>query len=433
MSSTYLRRSWAARAGTPVVVLVLLAGCSQSSESDSNSSGSGSDSEAASFFNIDDCTDPDAATAVIDGDIKVGYTLPLSGPVAGPVATAQAGYDARIKAFNDKGGLDGQKIDVVTKDDAFAPDKAKANVVDLIQNDDVDIVTTFGSGQVAAIADDQNAACVPMLYPSATNPDYFNIEQYPWTVQFLPAADRETRFVVEAMKEKMGRDDFTIGIAANETASGQTNAENFTKAAEDAGLKVALNVPDTDPTAAATQLKEAGVDVVYHSGLSGTCASLNVAMERIGFKPELVMLPSSCALQSEFIAAGAAAEGATLPLFMKNPLDPGADSDDAVQTYIDQVGKDAPTIASPVTTAGWVQADLLIHTIEQAAKSENGLTRASLIEAARNLDYTSPMFLDGASWVSTPEKLTGVSGFKTGVWSVADQTFVPTGDVIQVD
>jgi hypothetical protein len=80
-----------------------------------------------------------------------------------------------------------------------------------------------------------------------------------------------------------------------------------------------------------------------------------------------------------------------------------------------------------------VQADLLIHTIQQAAESEDGLTRASLIEAARNLDYTSPMFLEGASWISTPEKLTGVSGFKAGVWSVEDQTFVPSGDVIQVD
>jgi branched-chain amino acid transport system substrate-binding protein len=388
--------------------------------------------EAATFYNIDDCTDPDAATEVIEGNIKVGYTLPLSGPVAGPVATAQTGYDARIQAFNDEGGLDGQLIEVITKDDAFAPDAAKANVVDLIQNDNVHIVTTFGSGQVAAIADDQNAACVPMLYPSATNPAYFDVEQYLWTVQFLPAADRETRFVVEAMREIMGRDDFVVGIGANETASGQTNAQNFAAAAEEAGIEVAIEVPSTDPTAAATQLKAAGVDVVYHSGLSGTCAGLNVSMERVDFTPELVMLPSSCALQSEFIAAGSAAEGATLPLFMKNPLDPDADTDEDLQNCLEQVG-DSPTIASPVTTAGWVQADLLIATILQAAESDDGLTRASLIEAARNLDYTSPMFLEGASWISTPEKLTGVSGFKTGVWSAELQTFVPTGEVIEVD
>jgi len=427
-----LRRAWAAPACGLAVVLTL-AGCSQSDDSGSDSpGGSGSGAEAASFFSTDDCTDPDAATATIDGDIKVGYTLPLSGPVAGPVQINQYGFDARIKAFNDAGGLDGQKIEVVKKDDAFAPDKAKANVVDLIQNDDVDALVTFGSGQVGAIADDQNAACVPLLYPSATNPEYFDIESYPWTVQFLPAADRETRYVVQQMTAAMGGTDFTVGIAANETASGQTNAENFTKAAEDAGIEIAVTVPDTDPTAAATQLKEAGVDVVYHSGLSGTCAGLNVSMDRIGFKPELVMLPSSCALSAEFVAAGAPAEGATLPLYMKEPDQPGADSDEAVQGYLEQMG-DVESVSDPVTTAGWVQADLLIATIEQAAQSDDGLTRASLLTAARSLDYTSPMFLDGVKWVSTPEKLTGVSGFQAGVWSAADQTFVPSGETIQVD
>jgi ABC-type branched-subunit amino acid transport system substrate-binding protein len=191
-------------------------------------------------------------------------------------------------------------------------------------------------------------------------------------------------------------------------------------------------VPDTDPTAAATQLKEADVDVVYHSGLSGTCAGLNVSMDRIGFKPELVMLPSSCALSSEFIAAGAPADGAELPLYMKEPDQPGSDTDEAVQQYVEDLGDNTETESNPVTTAGWVQADLLIATLAQAKESDDGLTRASIITAARSLDYTSPMFLEGVKWVSTPEKLTGVSGFQSGVWSADEQTFVPSGETIQV-
>jgi branched-chain amino acid transport system substrate-binding protein len=428
-----LRSSWALPVCATVAALAL-AGCSQSSDSgsDGGDSGGGSGADAASFFNVDDCTDPDAVTSPIEGDIKVGYSLPLSGPVAGPVQTNMYGFDARMKAFNDAGGLDGQKIEVVKKDDAFQPDKAKANLTDFIQNDKVDIVITFGSGQLAAMADDENAACLPMLYPSSTNPDYFNVKEYPWTVQFLPAADRETGYVVQQMINTVGRDDFTVGVAANETASGQTNAENFKKAAEAAGLDVKLTIPDTDPTAAATQLKDAGVDVVYHSGLSGTCAALNTAMDRIGFKPELVMLPSSCALSAEFIAAGQAAEGATLPLYMKEPSQPGSESDEGVQQYLkDMTGVDEAAQNDPVATAGWVQADLMIATLEQAKKSGE-LTRASIIEAARSLDYSSPMFLDGVSWVSTEEKLTGVSGFQAGVWSTADQAFVPSGETIQV-
>src|SRR5262245_55096961 len=39
--------------------------------------------------NVDDCPDPDAATAPIEGELKIGSAQPLSGPVAGgfsPVA-----------------------------------------------------------------------------------------------------------------------------------------------------------------------------------------------------------------------------------------------------------------------------------------------------------------------------------------------------------
>ena len=78
------------------------------------------------------------------------------------------GYKARIAAQNAAGGINGVKIDVTFKDDAFTPDRAKANATEFIQSDHVNSLTTFGSGPVGAIADDQNAACVPLLYPSSS-------------------------------------------------------------------------------------------------------------------------------------------------------------------------------------------------------------------------------------------------------------------------
>lgn len=423
--SSYRRLGRVIPAGAVAAVLVL-SGCSQGSSDDS--AGSGSDG----FYSVDDCTDPAAATEEITGDIKVGYSLPLSGPVAGPAAISTAGYDARIKAYNEAGGLDGQKIEVVYKDDAFAPDKAKSNAVDLIQNDKVHVLSTFGGGQVAAMADEQNAACVPMLYPSASNPLTYVIDDYPWTVQFLPESTREADFVLQAIQKKMGDKDFTLGLAVNQTASGEINAESFTKVAEKAGVEIAIEVPATDPTVAATQLKEAGVDVVYHVGLTGTCAPLNGAMARLGYEPEFVILPANCANKAEWSAVGEAGEGAVVPLFLKNANDPGAADDEGLQEYKKQTEGIASS-TDAVTAAGWAMADMLIATIEQAAASDDGLTKASMIEAARNLDYTSPMFLDGISWVSTPDKLTGLSGFESGVWSVEAGAFVPEGGVIQVD
>ena len=58
------------------------------------------------------------------------------------------GYKARIAAENAKGGINGVKIDVSYKDDAFTPDRAKANATRVHPERQVDSLITFGSGPV---------------------------------------------------------------------------------------------------------------------------------------------------------------------------------------------------------------------------------------------------------------------------------------------
>jgi branched-chain amino acid transport system substrate-binding protein len=83
---------------------------------------------AASFkVNTSNCLDPAAATKKVTGTWKIGYSAPLSGPIAGVAAYALEGYKDRIAAQNAAGGVDGVKIAVTYKDDAFTPDKAKVN------------------------------------------------------------------------------------------------------------------------------------------------------------------------------------------------------------------------------------------------------------------------------------------------------------------
>src|SRR5207247_9544238 len=137
-----------------------------------------------------------AASKRAAGSWKIGYSAPLSGPVAGVVTYALDGYKARIAAENANGGINGVKLEVSYKDDAYTPDKAKANATQFLQSDKVDSLITFGSGPVGAMADDQNAACVPLLYPSSSVQQYRDISQYPWTVQYLPAGDAEARYDV---------------------------------------------------------------------------------------------------------------------------------------------------------------------------------------------------------------------------------------------
>ena len=427
-------------------VLVLASGCSSSGGKSSNDSSNanggstpagstgGSSSTAtgtASGFKVStaDCDDPSAATKKITGTYKIGYSAPLSGPVAGVVTYALDGFKARIAAQNAAGGINGVKIDVSYKDDAYTPDKAKANETQFIQSDHVDSLITFGSGPVGAMADDVDGACVPLLYPSSSVQEYRDIKQYPWVVQFLPAGDAEARYDVNLIKSKFPNG-ATVGIAENQTASGKGESDAFQAAAKGTNITIKTVADSTDPNSAATKFKAANVDVVYDAGITTDCGPVVQAMGRIGFTPKLVINPDNCADGTAYIAAGSAANGNAIPSYLKDPADPANANDAGVKEYLSEVttaDKD-----NTITVAGWTEADLTINTLMQAAASPAGLSHVGVIEAARDQNYASPMLRTGVTWISTPTALTGFSGFQTLIWDAASKTFKTDGPVVSV-
>ncbi|MCD9199855.1 ABC transporter substrate-binding protein [Aeromicrobium wangtongii] len=424
----------ARRLAIPLAVTAALALGACGGGSDSKSSSDTASDPSKFSINLDDCNDPEAVTAPIKGTFDIGYSAPLSGPVAGAVELAAAGYDARIAAENAKGGVDGVKIKVTYKDDAYQPDKAKANGVEFIESVKVDALATFGTGPLSAMVDDQNAACVPMLYPSTSTADYEDIEQFPWTTTILPMAKNEAKFLVGLIKDRYP-EGVKVGIAENATASGKVQSEAFQAAAKAADLKIDKIVQDSDPVAAATTLKGADIEVVYHGGVTGTCGAFDTARGRVGYQPKLVLKPTNCVNAVEYIAAGKAADGIELGTFGKDPMAPENKDDAAVKEYLSQLkaAKVSEEVAgNAVTVSGWTQADLVINTLKQAAASKDGLTRLSVMEAARDQDYDAPMMIDGVKWYSTPELLTGIDGFGTIKWVADEKRFVPSGDVISI-
>src|SRR6201982_2911687 len=61
-------------------------------------------------------------TGASDTEIKVGQTIPLSGPASayGGIGKVQAAY---IRMINEQGGVNGRKINLIQYDDASSPPK----------------------------------------------------------------------------------------------------------------------------------------------------------------------------------------------------------------------------------------------------------------------------------------------------------------------
>src|SRR3954454_21555551 len=121
-----------------------------------------------------------------DTEIKIGQTVPLSGPASAyaTVGKAQAAY---MKMINDQGGINGRKINLIQYHDAYSPPKAVEQVRKLVESDEV--LLTFqllGTPSNAAVQKYLNSKKVPQLFAATGASRFPDPKNFPWTMGFNP-------------------------------------------------------------------------------------------------------------------------------------------------------------------------------------------------------------------------------------------------------
>src|SRR3954470_11332896 len=74
-------------------------------------------------------------TGVTDTEIKIGNTIPYSGPASayGIIGKTLTAY---FKMINDNGGVNGRKINFISYDDAYSPPKTVEQTRKLVESDE---------------------------------------------------------------------------------------------------------------------------------------------------------------------------------------------------------------------------------------------------------------------------------------------------------
>lgn len=96
--------------------------------------------------------------------IKLGQTMPYTGPASAYSVIGKANV-AYFKMVNERGGIHGHNVELITYDDAYNPSKTVEQARKLVENDGV--LATFGSvgtAPNAAIYDYMNQKKVPQLF-----------------------------------------------------------------------------------------------------------------------------------------------------------------------------------------------------------------------------------------------------------------------------
>ena len=78
-------------------------------------------------------------TGATDAEIKIGNIIPYSGPASayGMIGKTEAAY---FKMINDRGGINGRKVNFISYDDGYSPPKAVEQVRKLVESDEVLLV-----------------------------------------------------------------------------------------------------------------------------------------------------------------------------------------------------------------------------------------------------------------------------------------------------
>ena len=230
------------------------------------------------------------AESAAGADLKIGFTLSLTGGTDDYGKAARMGAQLALKEYNDNGGYQGRKVEAVIYDDETKPAKGVENVTRLITRDKVfAIVGPVNSGVGLAIIDIAQKNQIPLIDTIATAEQI--IERYqnaPKNYIFRVSLNDgiQTSFMIDYIKSRKYQ---RIGLMHDSTGWGQSGRDTALRLLKDADLNLVagpevFDQNNSDMTTQLTKMRDAKVDLVIAYSLAPGAVQIAKSMQKIGLK-----------------------------------------------------------------------------------------------------------------------------------------------------
>lgn len=406
---------------------------------DTSSDTSTADTAAADAWTVDtsNCSDPEAAEAPIEGELTIGSAQPLSGTPAVAFAPVTDGLKLYVDYANANNLLPGITLKADIRDDQYDATQTPGVVSSLI-DDGVSIFSgIIGTPNNLAVRDVLNEECIPQLLNLTGSPEWGKVAEYPWTTGALIPYDIEARIYATSLKGLIGEGG-TIGMFTVNNEFGKTFADAFKEAAANEGLDIVeeqtieeldSNPPTNQVGAIASKAPAAVVAVPLGAQCPTFLKELkNAEAANPDWKP-LVFQTNTCAsrLLISALAAGAG-DGVYTSGNILDPSDPANADVPGVKTFSDAYTAAGLKGDLGTTAVGWSVGEDTVKILQQA-QATGTLSRASIINAARNLTFTPSLARPGADYKMNGEE----DGFsfqtlQVEQWNEATSLFTNIGE-----
>ena len=346
-------------------------------------------------------------TGLDDATIRIGLTAPGIG-VLGDASDIGAGIDHYFRDLNERGGVEGRRVELVAREDSNDLARTQAAVDDFIGSDGVLAATTIGTPQALAVTDRLNAECVPHPFVMSAHPAMTDPVGRPFTTPGMLAWSAEAALWGQWIADNMAdRLPVTVGALVMDSEFGtQGYADPFAAWVEANPGVVSDVVIVRHPIGATalvdemTELAAAGPDVIISMTAGADCRTAALAMGEVDLGDAVRFHPTVCRDAANLLApAGPAADGILVFSAGIETIGEPALADDPYVAHVrDRLATaglaDNGLYASGYGYYGWLWGE----TLQIASELPGGLTRTNLLLTAWSLDLVHPMVDDGIGY-----------------------------------
>ncbi len=372
---------------------------------------------------------------VTDTEIKIGQTMPYSGPASayGTQGRAEAAY---FKMINSTGGVNGRTINFISLDDSYSPPKTVEQTRKLVEEDNILAnIGSLGTPTNSAIHKYMNAKKVPHILISTGASKWNDPKHYPWTMAFYPSYDMEAK--IHAKYLLKAKPDAKIAVLYQNDDFGKDYLHGFkeglgSKAASMIIKEVSYEVTDPTIDTQIVALKGSGADTFFDIATPKFGAQAIRKVFDIGWKPQYQIVSVASSIGGVLEPAGLEKSvGLVTAVAIKVPGDPTWDNDQAMKDYLAFMKKwypeGNPTDASNVV--GYTSGQLTVHILKACGDE---LTRENVLRQTSHLkDVALPMLIPGIKINTSPDNYMPYSQLQLARFD--GKAWVPFGDVINAN
>ena len=363
---------------------------------------------------------------VTDTEIKLGQTFAYSGPASAysVIPMTQIAY---FKMINQKGGINGRKINLISLDDGYSPSKTVEQTRKLVEQDEVTaIFSPLGAPTGLAVRKYLNGKKIPQLFVASGLTLWGDYASAPWSMGFQPSYQSETAvYGAYVLKNKPNA---KVALFSQNDDAGRDYAGGFKKALGDAAAKMVVAEATYEPSDASidsqiVKLASSDADVLFMHAIPKQASQAIKKINELGWKPTFFLSSTSTSVAGVLKPAGLdASTGIISAYYLKDPTDAQWANDKGYLEWIDFMNKYFPegNKTDQLVVYGYTVAQAMVEVLK---KCGNEITPDNIMKQAANLDINLPMLLPGSKLQTSPTDYYPIEGqrlqrFNGKVWEL---------------